>query len=136
MFFVLFISSCGFDEVNDENVFGTNSSNQNITTLENETEDDVNQSGNETSDEVEHTEQTCLDTDGGLDYEEMGMTIVSNGKFRQVSDRCEGDYALIEYYCDGIELGIQSYGCAGLGLYNCTNGACVQMNATNQTNST
>jgi hypothetical protein len=144
LFLVLFVSSCSqFDD--DENIFGSNVTNNGdnetngsifnntINQTSNETSNNTNNQTDETND---HGPQTCLDTDGGLEYEERGTVIVSNGQFRQVADRCEDTGQLVEYYCNGVELGIQPYYCIELGAYICMNGACVGVNATNTTNTT
>ncbi len=139
LFFVLFISGCGPD-LGDENVFAVEddgSDNGTNYSIENETVNNSTAEENESSNETGgdgHGPQTCLDTDNGKNYELWGMTVIENGKYTQVSDYCDNDYELVEYFCEGVNLGIEEYNCVGLGLYNCTAGACIEMNVT--TNST
>jgi len=62
-------------------------------------------------------EQTCLDSDGGINYVEKG-TVFYNGGY---TDTCI-DIILEEYYCtEGGHLGIDHYSCPKA----CVNGACM-----------
>ena len=76
------------------------------------------------------TKLSCVDTDGGKNYDVKGNTNVTNstGKFSYI-DTCF-ENIISEYYCDANKVKRESYNCP----YDCANGACkVAGNETNQT---
>jgi len=70
---------------------------------------------------------TCVDTDGGLNYEVKGTVYGSNssGPFT-FSDVCSlGGYRLNEYSCGNFTYSMQYIICEDIGYLWCENGACV-----------
>ncbi len=75
---------------------------------------------------------TCTDTDGGVNYNLRGISIInttnSNGTFTNYyTDYCQSNSYLREYYCNGNILGDQQNVFCSNG---CINGACVANNQT------
>jgi len=123
---LILISGCGEPE---EQYFTPNTTN-----INNNTNTTNNNTDNQTNTTEDHV--TCLDTDEGIDYSEKGTTVVSNGKYRQVQDRCENSRLLIEYYCkEDNTLGMELYECLLDGDV-CINGTCGDAPVINETNST
>ena len=95
--------------------------------------DESNESNNERTETLtiteEKGEQTCTDSDGGVNYYKKGEVIDKYGK--KYTDYCYMNY-LREYYCT-------SYGDAMLKLYycphGCSNGACTKEETTSCTDS-
>lgn len=132
---ILFLIS-GCNE-NEENLFFTPNTTINNTNNSSNINSSINQK-NTTNNESNETNYTasCLDTDGGIVYDVKGSTMVSNGKFRQVEDRCENSGLLVEYYCkEDNTLGTELYQCYNSGDI-CVNGICGGISLLNETNST
>ncbi|MFC1685517.1 hypothetical protein ACFLZZ_00675 [Nanoarchaeota archaeon] len=70
------------------------------------------------SEEPEVLQTGCRDTDGGKDYDSIGVITYNGDKYK---DYCyEDDVALQEYYCEGTELKEELYRCSD----SCTGGEC------------
>ena len=73
----------------------------------------------------EPTENTCTDSDGGLNYYNKGIvTFFGEEGGREMPDFCDNDGLLHEYYCLDTEgyYSVQKYVCPN----RCKNGACVE----------
>lgn len=73
-------------------------------------------------------QQTCSDTDGGLNYNTKGSTSgwdILVG-YITLTDNCASATNLNEYSCSGSAIALKSYSCA----YGCSDGACNATDAT------
>ena len=140
---LLFIAGCSSEDEPEENnltdnlsVNGTfdginESINESINGSVNMT---GNESGNITGNETDNNSVSCVDTDGGKIYSTKGMVIYEGTKYLTVSDYCESDVKLVEYYCTNSSvIGTELYTCIDS---ICINGFCGVLNSSvNETNS-
>jgi hypothetical protein len=68
------------------------------------------------------TNQTCIDTDGGINYFVNGTLTNSTGNYL---DFCYGNILYERYCTTSGGSAISSFNCTNLGNYKCQNGACV-----------
>src|SRR3989338_5596566 len=68
-------------------------------------------------------QQTCTDSDGGRNYEQLGTT--SDGTLSR-TDQCKNRNNLREYYCSGNSVTRVTVDCRSLGFSRCSNGICIR----------
>lgn len=71
------------------------------------------------------TADTCNETDGGKDYYRAGTTTLEEVDY---TDVCQGNYDMIEYYCEGGEWKQETHHCKT--GERCIDGACVPLDQT------
>ncbi len=75
---------------------------------------------------IETTPITCSDTDNGKYFGIRGTATLSDGSLSR-TDFCAGNSNLLEYYCDGNQIKVESIICSIKGFYSCdvNQGKCI-----------
>jgi len=136
---LLFIAGCSSEDKPEENNltdnFSVNGTFDDINNSINESvNNSINESANMTDNGSGEISVSCLDSDGGKIYTTKGMIVYEGAKYLTVSDYCESDTRLIEYYCkNDSAIGTELYTCVDS---ICLNGFCGVINSSvNGTNS-
>lgn len=84
-----------------------------------------------TGDNLCPSSQNCTDSDGGLDYETYGFTIVHQVTMgtRKYTDFCLGDNVLVETFCEGNLYKSIEYACPN----GCIDGVCKKTSGNDET---